>query len=515
MKFCIECGKKLSDAAKFCDGCGTKVMGSQSPTESRSDSESDDNAVITVKDVMTLLDDDAVERVKNVVEGFKEDTECDRIHIMGEEDFDDLISNFIGVIKKRGGDEEMANDLAESAIALIDNSKTGQGKRGTLITRIGFFVIDKEIPNYEDGEDDDGSVPWALFVKFGMPVDDENYSVLDVGMLTESDEVKDDAKEGLDYSDGVTFFLRFSQTGLSEEQITELADSLKSAVDDSDEEIDEEEEDDDDDDGEDECGGDEDEDEEDDDDDDGEDEDDGDEGDEDEDDDDDDGEDEEEDDDEDGMCEVDEGVDDKDGDGGELDVVKKTPESEAEVLREIRSSCEEYFHNDFPANSHLVKGYGVVEKLTGEFFAKKLRGIEAKCGDVDDIRIVVSTGSAVYPVLKPVVSTWKEGGLFKKAVKGIFFVWHNEITDMSIAITLDEFKSFLNSNGLEDISASANWIAAAASSMDIKALRENIAKDIPWFLGAPCDVNYNLRTITFDDENKVLVLKVESRDELF
>ena len=27
MKFCIECGKKLSDGAKFCAGCGTKVVG--------------------------------------------------------------------------------------------------------------------------------------------------------------------------------------------------------------------------------------------------------------------------------------------------------------------------------------------------------------------------------------------------------------------------------------------------------------------------------------------------------
>lgn len=99
---------------------------------------------------------------------------------------------------------------------------------------------------------------------------------------------------------------------------------------------------------------------------------------------------------------------------------------------------------------------------------------------------------------------------FKKSVKGIFFVWHSEITNISAAITLAEFTGFLNANGLDDISASVNWIGAAASNMDIKELREAISNDIPWFSGATCDLGYNLRSITFDSENKALVFKVES-----
>lgn len=244
MKFCTECGKKLPDTAKFCDECGTKLGGGEAIKEKK--------APVAVKDIAKLLDDDQAEKVKDIVESFKEDNECERIHVVGEDGFEDLVANFVGVIKSRGGDESMAEGLSACAIALIDNSKTGQGKRGTLITRVGLFVIDKEIPNYEDGSDDDGGVPWALFARFGEPLDEENYNLLNVETYKESDEVEEDVKERLEYSD-VAFLLRFSRLGLEAEQIAELMSDLKSVfaegstADDDDDDADEAEEDDDDD----------------------------------------------------------------------------------------------------------------------------------------------------------------------------------------------------------------------------------------------------------------------------
>lgn len=221
MKFCTECGKKLSDGAKFCDECGTKVGGGSEKAAKRE--------VITMESITKLLDDEQTKKVKDAVEYFKEENDCERIHIIGEDDFEGLVANFAAVIKARGGEDDMVDALPNVAIALIDNSKTGQGKRGTLITRMGLFIIDKEIPNYEDGSDDDGGVPWSLFVKFGKPFDDENYSLLKVEEFNDSDEVDGLVKENLKYSD-VEFLLRFSRTELLADQIDELASALKEAV---------------------------------------------------------------------------------------------------------------------------------------------------------------------------------------------------------------------------------------------------------------------------------------------
>ena len=197
-----------------------------------------------------------------------------------------------------------------------------------------------------------------------------------------------------------------------------------------------------------------------------------------------------------------------------MSTAKSKPEVEAEMLNEIRESCEEYFHDQFPKDQYFIKGFVVVEKLTGEFLAKKLKAVESKCEDVDDIKIIVSNGNIVRPVLRAAVSTWKVGGLFKKTVKGVFFVWHPEITDASASITMAELNGFLNSNGFDDPSASVNWVATAVSNMDVKELRETLSNGTPWFNGATCDINYNLKSITFDNDQNALVLKVEERTRL-
>lgn len=94
---------------------------------------------------------------------------------------------------------------------------------------------------------------------------------------------------------------------------------------------------------------------------------------------------------------------------------KLAPESEAEVLCQIRNSCDQYFHDQFPKDSDSVKGYGGVEKLTGEFLAKKLKALETKyCdSDMDDIKLIVANGNALCPILRSVATMWKVGGFSK------------------------------------------------------------------------------------------------------
>ncbi len=193
---------------------------------------------------------------------------------------------------------------------------------------------------------------------------------------------------------------------------------------------------------------------------------------------------------------------------------EKITEVEAEVLRLIRSLCEEYFRDNFPTEGQSIKILSEVEKLTGEFLSKKLNATATQCSDVDvdNVKIVVAIGNKVLPVLRAVAASWKIGRFFKKTMKGVFFVWHPDLTDISAAITLGDFQGYLNSCGLDDLSDTVNWIGTAASDIDIKDFRETISDGAPWFKGTICDINYNLKTITFDRANTSLVLKVEGRD---
>lgn len=195
-----------------------------------------------------------------------------------------------------------------------------------------------------------------------------------------------------------------------------------------------------------------------------------------------------------------------------MDITKLTPESKTTVIHEIKKSSEGYFHDSFSKDMFAMNGFDAAEKLTGEFFGKKLRAFESRChdGNVDDIKIVISVDDATYPVLRPVVATWKVGGLIKRAVKSVFLIWHPEITDTASAITMAEFNGFLNSNGLDDILATVNWVGVAISRMNIKALCEEISSDMPFFgCKADCSVDYSLKYLTFDADNNALVLSVE------
>ena len=229
MKFCIECGNKLPDAAKFCDRCGTKVADSKQTKGGKSKTDETSHAVLTKDKVLVLLDDKTVEYVKNVMETFKEDTDCNRIHIAGEDDFDDFLANALTVFKKRGYEDDVIDKIGGTTFALIDNSKSGQGRRGTLITQLGLVVIDNDIPNAQDGLDADGVVPWRCFLKFSEDGDDTNYCLMNLEALRNSDDVDDDVKAIFEDYDN-DFMFHLGQTDLDSDQMMELVDVLKTAV---------------------------------------------------------------------------------------------------------------------------------------------------------------------------------------------------------------------------------------------------------------------------------------------
>ena len=248
MKFCTECGNKLSEGAKFCESCGTRVVGGNdsSPVAKESCKACDQFRIphISNDNLFMMLEDEQVEKIKSELESLKEDSDCERLHIAGERKFDELVGTFRAILKKRGVDGDVVETAGPMAIALIDNSKTGLGKRGTLITRFGLIVLDQDVPNFEDDAEIEGVIPWKLFTYFSAPCDNENYRLLDFKKLFAADEVDDEIKSEIRKGEA-DIMLRFGRTGLKEDQIKDLVEFLKSIVIDSateDDEIEEEDE---------------------------------------------------------------------------------------------------------------------------------------------------------------------------------------------------------------------------------------------------------------------------------
>ena len=62
---------------------------------------------------------------------------------------------------------------------------------------------------------------------------------------------------------------------------------------------------------------------------------------------------------------------------------KNTHDLKGQVLREIRRSSEDYFHKHFAKAEWAVKKFSEVEKLTGDFLAKKLKGVETQIDKIE------------------------------------------------------------------------------------------------------------------------------------
>ena len=233
MKFCTECGNKLSDGAKFCESCGTRVAGGNdsSPIAKESCKACAQSKIPHISDdnLHMMLEDEQVEKIKSELESLKKDSDCERLHIAGERNFDELAGTFRAILKKRGVDGEVVEAAGPMAIALIDNSKSGLGKRGTLITRFGVIVLDQDVPNFEDDAEIEGVIPWRLFAYFSAPYDSENYRLLDFKKLFSADEVDDEVKSELK-SGEADLMLRFGRTDLKESQIKDFVEFLKAMV---------------------------------------------------------------------------------------------------------------------------------------------------------------------------------------------------------------------------------------------------------------------------------------------
>jgi len=195
-----------------------------------------------------------------------------------------------------------------------------------------------------------------------------------------------------------------------------------------------------------------------------------------------------------------------------------TTEVEAETLRLIKRESDEYFHKFFASHKDSIKTVSEVEKLTGDFLDKRLKDVSAKesVSFADDVTLKVAVGGAVYPVLHVVVAEWKSGGLFKKATKGLFFIWNSDVKSSDVAMPLSDFYGFLDTNGLSNLSASVNYAGAAVSNIKVADVQQKLANEEPLFFSnsdewQACDVNYSLKSISYDKENKALVLKVEDR----
>ena len=233
MKFCPECGSKLSEGAKFCESCGTRVAGGNDsgPVAKESCKACAQSKIPHISDdnLHMMLEDEQVEKIKSELESLKEDSVCERLHIAGERKFDELVGTFRAILKKRGMDGDVVEAAGPMAIALIDNSKTGLGKRGTLITRFGLIVLDQDVPNFEDDAEIEGVIPWKLFAYFSTPHDDENYRLLDFKKLFAAEEVDDEIKSKIKKGEA-DLMLRFGRTGLKEKQIKDLVEFLKSLI---------------------------------------------------------------------------------------------------------------------------------------------------------------------------------------------------------------------------------------------------------------------------------------------
>ena len=233
MKFCTECGNRLSDGAKFCESCGTRVVGATDNGSSvKVAAESCVKSHIphiSEENLHMMLEDGQIERITSKFESLKEDSDCERIHIVGERDFDDLVGTFRAILKKRGVDGDVVEAAGPMAIALIDNSKSGLGKRGTLITRFGLIVLDQDVPNFEDDSEKEGVIPWKLFACFSAPYDQGNFRLLDFKKLFLAEEVDDEIKSEIKKGEA-DLMLRFERTGLNDAKIKDLMEFLKSIV---------------------------------------------------------------------------------------------------------------------------------------------------------------------------------------------------------------------------------------------------------------------------------------------
>ena len=184
-------------------------------------------------------------------------------------------------------------------------------------------------------------------------------------------------------------------------------------------------------------------------------------------------------------------------------------ESEAETILHIKRTSEEFFEEFFPRHKDSQSTFSDVEKLTGDFVARRLKTLEGIGGD--EVRLMANG----HPLINVVMAEWKSGGMFKKNVKGVFFIWHGGIKSPGVALTIAELNAFLKSNNLDDV-ANVRWVGVAESKLNLGELNGRLNNEAPLFFTntedwQACDINYNLKDVSYDNAAKTIVFNVEDR----
>lgn len=240
---CPKCGCELSTGAKFCGECGFRLQQQEEVPENNERKQSDSaktnegidwDSAVTIADGSMPLTDEQVEAVTFSLSRLSLSSDTDRVVLPDSNVFKEKMREFKKTYSQRVGgaeDNEEMLSLMDDPIGFVDYGDSGLGRRGTLFARRGIFYITKEQPKLVDGTPVGGFVPWKVFYKFGKPRNEKCYCLVDWKEVASSDDVEDDVKENMDKDDEEViskFF--YINTGLSQKDVEEFMDELKSGL---------------------------------------------------------------------------------------------------------------------------------------------------------------------------------------------------------------------------------------------------------------------------------------------
>jgi len=167
----------------------------------------DKNVTITANNVQYMLTDEQTDIMTKLFGKLKEMSGSQRIHVAGDPDFGAFVAMYIRIVNKRLECENDPKMFIPVAIAQIDNGKSGTGKRGILVTKMGIMTLDADYPKKVEGQEQGGLIPWPLFYRFGCEevIDDSadadvhvRYGIclMDAGELDDADTVSQEVKDG-------------------------------------------------------------------------------------------------------------------------------------------------------------------------------------------------------------------------------------------------------------------------------------------------------------------------------
>ncbi len=240
---CPKCGCELSLSAKFCGECGYRLQQKVDAPKDNECKQSDSakanagidwDSPVTMADGSMPLTDEQVEAVTFSLSRLSLSSNTNRVVLPDSDVFKEKMREFKKTYSQRVGgaeDNEAMLGLMDAPIGFVDYGDSGLGRRGTLFTRRGIFYITKEHPKLVNGTPVGGFVPWKIFYKFGKPRNEKCYCLVDWKDVVSSDDVEDDVKENMDKDDEEViskFF--YINTGLSQKDVEEFMDELKSGL---------------------------------------------------------------------------------------------------------------------------------------------------------------------------------------------------------------------------------------------------------------------------------------------